>query len=126
MKRRKVNNFRLFEGRKVNDRHVRITEDMIKSEAWAELKATSVKLYISIKLRYTGANRDDIEFPHTEAEKIGISKDCIKKCFDDLIKHGFIECTHQGRFSRTPNKYKLSESWQQWSKDKKNVKMVNI
>ena len=126
MVRKKCNNFRLFEGRKTNDRHVRITSDMIASSAWADLKATSVKLYISLKLRYTGANRDSIEFPHSEVEKIGISKDCIKKCFDDLISHGFIECTHQGRISRTPNTYKLSEKWQVWSGANKCIEMVNI
>jgi hypothetical protein len=118
MRKKHGNNFRLFEGKKITERHVRITESMIASEAWMELKATSVKLYISLKLRYNGANQEGIEFPHSEVEKIGISKDCIKKCFDDLIEHGFIECVHQGRFSRTPNKYKLSNKWQAWQKDR--------
>jgi outer membrane receptor for ferric coprogen and ferric-rhodotorulic acid len=114
MGKKKNTNFRLFEGRKANDRHVRITQDMITSKAWTSLKATSVKLYISLKLRYTGTVQNEIEFPHTEVEKIGISKDCVKKCFDDLIKCGFIECVHNGRFDRTPNKYKLSSVWQEY------------
>lgn len=113
MGKRKNTRFRLFEGRKSNDRHVRITGDMVSSGAWIDLKATSVKLYISLKLRYNGSD-EDIEFPYTEAEKIGISKNCIKGCFDDLIKCGFIECTWNGKATRTPNRYKLSDKWQNY------------
>ena len=112
MGRRKNNRFRLFEGRKTNDRHVRLTADMINSEAWRDLRATSIKLYIALKLRYNGENENEIELPYSEVEKIGISKNRVKKCFDDLITHGFIEYAHQGRFSRTANKYKLSSKWQ--------------
>lgn len=126
MRRKRGNNFRLFEGKKINERHVRITESMILSEAWTDLKATSIKLYISLKLKYNGANQDEIEFPHSEVEKVGISKDIIKKCFDDLIEHGLIECVHEGRFSRTANKYKLSNRWQVWQKHQNHKEMVNI
>lgn len=112
MKRKRGNNFRLFEGRKVNDRHIRITEDMITSEAWLNLKPTSVKLYISIKLRFTGNNQDEIEFPYTEACKIGLSIETVKNCFADLTSKGFIEIVSCGRFSRTANVYKLSNKWQ--------------
>ena len=135
MKRRKINNFRLFEGKKVNDRHVRITEDMICSEAWVDLKAISIKLYISLKLRFTGNNQDSIEFPHSQIAKIGISKDSIKGCFDDLVNHGFIEYVNQGQFTRTPNVYKLSSNWRVWKRpegelrkhvNKKEPSMVNI
>jgi hypothetical protein len=114
MKKKSGNNFRQFEGRKSNDRHVRITADMITSEAWTDLKATSVKLYISLKLRFNGTNHDELQLPHSEAVKIGLSKDIVKSCFDDLISHGFIEYVHQGRFTRTPNIYKLSGNWQSW------------
>lgn len=120
---KKNNRFRVFEGKKANDRHIRLTEDMIVSEAWKDLKATSVKLYISLKLRYNGENYDSIEFPYSEAEKIGISKNIIKTCFDDLIKCGFIEMISCGRFSRTANIYKLSNGWREY----KAVRgMVNI
>ena len=114
MKKKSGNNFRQFEGRKSNDRHVRITLDMTKSEAWLNLKPSSVVLYLSIKIRYDGKNHDNIEFPYSEAHKLGLSNDTTKKCFAELCEKGFIEMMNCGRFSRTANVYKLSSNWQAW------------
>jgi len=109
--KKRGNCFRPFEGRKPNDRHVRITEDMLKSEAWRKLKPTSIVLYLAIKMRYDGKNQDEIKFPYSEAEKLGLSTETVKRCFAELIEYKFIEVMSCGKFSRTTNIYKLSSKW---------------
>jgi hypothetical protein len=111
LRKKRGNNFRLFEGRKKNDRHIRITQDMMDSPAWKRLKPTSIVLYLSIKLRFNGENQDSIEFPYTEAEKLGLSIETTKRCFTDLVDNGFIEIMQCGRFNRRANVYKLSSNW---------------
>lgn len=116
-KKPKGNNFKRFEGRKANDRHVRITEDMMLSEAWTDLKAVSIRLYLAMKLRYKGNGQlEDIEYPHSEAEKIGISRNVIRASFLDLKEHGFIDITFEGRFRREANRYCFSDRWIEWKK----------
>jgi len=110
--KKRGNNFRLFEGRKANDRHIRITMDMMKSNAWKNLKPTSIVLYLAIKLRYDGKNQDEIQFPYSEAEKLGLSIGTIKTAFNELSENGFIETVSCGKFNRTANVYKLSSEWQ--------------
>jgi len=89
---------------------------MIDSPAWQDLKNASIKLYILLKLHYTGENENEITLPYTIAEKSGISKAIIKNAFDDLIRHGFIDRVVEGRFARIPNVYKLSDKWASWKK----------
>jgi hypothetical protein len=99
---------------------------MIMSDAWRDLKSTSIKLYVAMKLRYNGNNHDDIEFPHSEAKKI-ISRNVITSCFNDLILHGFIEVVREGRIARMSNIYKFSDSWQKWPDiDPKTLTPVHI
>lgn len=111
-KRKKNNRFKAFEGIKENDRHVRLTECMITSPAWVDLKATSIKLYVAMKLRYNGSNTE-VEFPYSEAAKY-ISKNTINPCLDDLIIHGLIEISYEGRTNRKANIYRFSDKWQRW------------
>lgn len=102
-----------FEGKAGAERHIRITESMLESEAWADIRATSAKLYVSMKLRFTGNNQDGLRFPYCEAEKI-INRKIVFESFKDLISHGFIEVIERGCFHRKLNKYKLSDKWKEW------------
>lgn len=114
MRKKRGNNFRPFEGKKVNDRHIRITQNMMESLAWKSLKPTSVVLYLAIKLRFNGENYNNIEFPYSEASKLGLSIETTKKCFSDLVSKGFIEVESCGKFSRTANVYSLSCKWMEY------------
>ena len=116
MPRARKARFHDFEGRNGNERHIRLTDSMLRSAAWHDLKATSIKLYLEIKRRYSGTNQNEICMPYASAAEI-IDRKSIRGCLDDLIVHGFIEVQHEGRTSMTANIYKLSARWQDWPRN---------
>ncbi len=112
--------FQPFEGESKNGRHVRITFSMMKSQAWKQLKAISVKLYLYLKLKYRG-DASIITFTCTYKEVYGELSLCdrsIKAAFDDLINKGFIELEENNRHRMKKNVYRFSENWQIYIPDK--------
>ena len=114
MGRKPNNRFRAFEGTKPNDRHIRLTHSMLTSDAWRDLRATSVRLYLDMKTRYTGS-LEAFQYPYSEAGKC-ISRNVISDSIEDLKSHGFISVDNTARFRREANLYRFVDAWQTWSK----------
>ena len=112
MGRKAKRKFTSKEGLKPLDYFVRITATMMESTAWADLKGTSVKVYV--RLKYKGVRTpDNISMTHREAAKI-VNCRTFLNCICDLVSHGFIEIVREGGKSQRPNIYRLSDKWRDW------------
>jgi len=124
MSRKKTTSeFKPFESRNPADRHVRITESMIRSAAWRDLRGTAAKLYVSMRLRYNGNNHEDIKCSFRFAAKAAaITTVTAQNCIDDLILHGFIEIQTPGIFNgHVSTVYKFSNAWHSWQPGTKGI-----
>lgn len=109
-KNKKVNSpFHLYEGRIYNDKHVRMTHDMLQDETFRSLKYTSQVLYLYMKDWSCG----EIEFKYSWrlASRVLRSKPTYQSAKKELIEKGFIICTRTCKCSSEPNHYKFSNDW---------------
>lgn len=125
-------------GKLKNDTFARITDSLLLSEAFKDLKPHIQMLYIYMREQDWGKrkpNRDFNEtspvwaevrseqcfyFPwHTAKAYSKRYKDNSSRLYKDiqiLIDHGFIEKAMSGRTTRDNSVYKYSDKWQQWKK----------
>lgn len=125
-------------GKTVNDSYARITDSLLLSEAFKDLKPHLQMLVIYMRNQDFGKrkpNRDYSEtssvwefvkddrcfyFPwHTAKSYTDRYKNNSGRLYRDinvLIEHGFIELSLNGRNTRKNNIYKFSDKWQQWKK----------
>ncbi|KRE70766.1 hypothetical protein [Paenibacillus sp. Soil750] len=122
-RKKKDYGFKLFEkSTSADNRHIRITLDMMDSKAWKELTAHSRMLYMEMKAKYTGSNQNDISFTYKEALKI-MNDRTFTKCIDQLIEYGFIKLLQQNWTKREPNIYGFSEQWKFFGTSKLDVQV---
>jgi len=101
--------FKPYEGSKIKDKHIRLTQDMMLSKAYISLSYSAKVIYSYMKLWACG----NIEFDYSWSlakNYIGSNTTYIN-AKDELIKKGFIECIKTCKCSRYPNRYKLSSQW---------------
>ncbi len=114
----KMMQYKEFESRNKTGRFVRLSYDMLNSEAWKDLKTIAVKLYVYLKTKYNGSEIS-IEFECSYSEinnKLRFSDKSIKSAYDDLIAKGFVEVLENNRARMKANKYKFSEKWKHYGK----------
>lgn len=112
-----------FESEKLNDVSANIYASMMQSSAWQELTASSIRLYLFMKLQYYGQKN----LPNMPQEYYYFNKamfmetyklySCPNQFYIDkrlLIKQGFIEEIESGRNTRTKSIYKFSDKWKQY------------
>ena len=111
-------NFEHFESSNKSGRHIRITVDMIKSQAWKELKPIAVKLYDYTKSKYRGDKESEtFTCTYNEINKyLGFCDASITAAFKDLFDKGFLNLVENNRNRRMPNKYKFSDTWQSYKR----------
>jgi len=79
---------------------VMLTEHMMKTAAWAELKPTDIAVYLLIARRYNGRNNGNISLSVREASKLGhMAAGTAQKAFIRLQERGLIQCRKKGAFS---------------------------
>lgn len=123
-------------GKIVNDTYARMTDSLLLSPAFYDLKPHEQALYFFMRQQEFGKrkpNRDYNEespewdiiknelcfyFPwHTAKAYSKRYKDTSSRLYKDidvLIEHGFIEKVLNGRSARSNNVYKYSDKWQKW------------
>lgn len=101
--------FKPYEGLKIKDKHVRMTDSMLMHKKFIELSYSAQVLYIYMKAWACG--EQEFEYSWSLAKKIIRSNATYISSKDELIKAGFIECTRNCKCSRHPNKYKFVSSW---------------
>lgn len=101
--------FRPFEGRKPNDKHVRLTTDMLTNKTFMSLSYSAVVLYIYMKL--WAAGREEVEYSWSIASSVLGSSTTFNSSKKELIEKGFIKITRTCKCSRLPNKYQFISDW---------------
>ena len=107
--------------KRLNEKHIRISESMLHSEAFKKLTLNAMRLYFEIELRFfrREARNEDFELSQTFAtELLGFSqnsKNCGKRAIANLCHCGFIEPTYiskgGGKKQKVSNRFKFSENW---------------
>jgi hypothetical protein len=105
-------NFHPFESRSANSPYIRITNNMMDSDAWIALNTYEKTLYLHLKKKYNGKPgcEKDISFTYEEGQKL-MSKQTFTKSMDKLIQVGFIDLINHRPFSAACNIYGLSDRW---------------
>lgn len=112
--------FRSYEGRRDKERHLRITESMMSSEAWSNLTSSAIELYLHIKIKVTPTNHDDISFTYKEARNF-MNGNTFKKSMELLLENGFLRYVRHSPNTRECNIYAMSDKWQTVKKKPKRI-----
>ncbi len=114
-------NFKSFESRKVNSKHIRIAEDMMESKAWKELDPYDITAYMNFKRKYY------VRSDHTDSSKdisltyegMGhlMSPERFKKSIDNLIRVGLIDLEKHKPQTREATIYSLSARWHKFGNE---------
>lgn len=105
-------NYQAWEYCKDNDPFTRITRSMHDSDAYQDISIHARQLYFEMKYFFNGQDKEII-FPYSYAAKI-MSKKAFSNSLDQLISHGFISITYEGKPRREANKYGFVGLWKQW------------
>ena len=82
------------------ERFVRLTYELLETEAWLHLTPSSIKVYIELRRRFNGSNNGQIHLSLLAgAKKLNMSKTTVKRALDQLILHGLIRCAERGYFT---------------------------
>lgn len=108
--------FKSFEGRKKEERHIRLTNDMLMHEKYLSLSCTARVLYNYMKLWAYGSHdyktKGTFEYTITLAMKVcGVSNKTAIKAFYELENFGFIERQNNSKASRTNTTWAFSDKW---------------
>lgn len=95
---------------------IMLQKEMVKSKAWEELSNSSMRAYIQLRLKDNGKNRDNLSLTYEEAKKFASSR-TLKKNFDELVEHGFLDVVRSGRMWRKCNIFALSDRWRKYGKE---------
>lgn len=102
-----------FESRDQQSKFVRVSTDMMDSEAWISLSVHARYLYLEMKRRYNGDQSRTFNFPHSVGRKFMAPK-AFTRAVNDLIEKGFITCTRYGRINRIASEYMFVSLWHQY------------
>jgi hypothetical protein len=114
-------NFEAFECRTANSKYLRITADMMRSKAWAELDPFDITAYVYFKEKYhvksTGENNArDISLTYKEMEAV-MSWGRYKKSVDNLLRVGLIDLVKHRPHTRDCTIYGLSSRWHKYGQE---------
>ena len=114
--------FKPYEGRNKNERHIRLTKDMLMDKVYLSLSCPSRVLYNYMKLWAYGSKeyKDKGTFDYSVSlamQMCGISNKTAIKCFHELEEKGFIERQNNSKFSKQTSKWKFSSKWAETSTD---------
>lgn len=113
--------FERFESAKKTGTFVRLTDNMLKSAAWANLTLRQQGLYLYCKAKYKHQKPVGGVIVEADIKNFIIARDEILRLYgspstfakdrDALIENGFIVCVENGRTSWTPNVYAFTDGW---------------
>ena len=108
--------FKPYEGRNKNERHIRLTKDMLMDKVYLSLSCPSRVLYNYMKLWAYGSKeyKDKGTFDYSVSlamQMCGVSNKTAIKCFHELEEKGFIERQNNSKFSKQTSKWKFSSKW---------------
>ena len=114
--------FKPYEGRNKNERHIRLTKDMLMDKVYLSLSCPSKVLYNYMKLWAYGSKeyKDKGTFDYSVSlamQMCGVSNKTALKCFHELEEKGFIERQNNSKFSKQTSKWKFSSKWAETSTD---------
>ena len=114
--------FKPYEGRNKNERHIRLTKDMLMDKVYLSLSCPSKVLYNYMKLWAYGSKeyKDKGTFDYSVSlamQMCGVSNKTAIKCFHELEEKGFIERQNNSKFSKQTSKWKFSSKWTETSTD---------
>ena len=114
--------FKPYEGRNKNERHIRLTKDMLMDKVYLSLSCPSRVLYNYMKLWAYGSKeyKDNGTFDYSVSlamQMCGVSNKTAIKCFHELEEKGFIERQNNSKFSKQTSKWKFSSKWTETSTD---------
>lgn len=100
-----------------------IYASMMQSNAFLDLSANAIKLYLYMKLQFYG----QVQKPGDKPDQFVFNRSMYVTTYGifsngaqftqychELIKHGFIELIECGATTRSNNIYKFSDKWQTW------------
>lgn len=122
--------------RKVPDTYARITDSLLKSEAFKSLAYHEKMLCISMRVQEYGKRKPNRDYDENSEYWSSVCSDLcfyysfatakdysdryknnsgrLYKDIDALIEHGFIEKVISGKGTREKSVYKYSDKWQHW------------
>ena len=108
--------FKPYEGRNKNERHIRLTKDMLMDKVYLSLSCPSRVLYNYMKLWAYGSKeyKDKGTFDYSVSlamQMCGVSNKTAIKCFHELEEKGFIERQNNSKFSKQTSKWRFSSKW---------------
>lgn len=108
--------FKPYEGRNKNERHIRLTKDMLMDKVYLSLSCPSRVLYNYMKLWAYGSKeyKDKGTFDYSVSiamQMCGVSNKTAIKCFHELEEKGFIERQNNSKFSKQTSKWRFSSRW---------------
>ena len=114
--------FNPYEGRNKNERHIRLTKDMLMDKVYLSLSCPSRVLYNYMKLWAYGSKeyKDKGTFDYSVSlamQMCGVSNKTAIKCFHELEEKGFIERQNNSKFSKQTSKWRFSSKWAETSTD---------
>lgn len=114
--------FKPYEGRNKNERHIRLTKDMLMDKVYLSLSCPSRVLYNYMKLWAYGSKeyKDKGTFDYSVSlamQMCGVSNKTAIKCFHELEEKGFIERQNNSKFSKQTSKWKFISKWAEASTD---------
>lgn len=114
--------FKPYEGRNKNERHIRLTKDMLMDKVYLSLSCPSRVLYNYMKLWAYGSKeyKDKGTFDYSVSlamQMCGVSNKTAIKCFHELEEKGFIERQNNSKFSKQTSKWRFSSEWAETSTD---------
>ena len=114
--------FKPYEGRNKNERHIRLTKDMLMDKVYLSLSCPSRVLYNYMKLWAYGSKeyKDKGTFDYSVSlamQMCGVSNKTAIKCFHELEEKGFIERQNNSKFTKQTSKWRFSSKWTETSTD---------
>ena len=114
--------FKPYEGRNKNERHIRLTKDMLMDKVYLSLSCPARVLYNYMKLWAYGSKeyKDKGTFDYSVSlamQMCGVSNKTAIKCFHELEEKGFIERQNNSKFSKQTSKWKFSSKWAETNTD---------
>ncbi len=114
--------FKPYEGRNKNERHIRLTKDMLMDKVYLSLSCPSRVLYNYMKLWAYGSKeyKDKGTFDYSVSlamQMCGVSNKTAIKCFHELEQKGFIERQNNSKVSKQTSKWSFSSKWAATSTD---------
>lgn len=114
--------YETFQTARPNGNFMMLYFDMLDSEAWQELTAHEIQLYLYMLRKYQrkvtkgqiwDSNKENISIPNKEYSKL-MHRNTFEKSIDHLIELGFIKLIENRYKTRQCNIYGFCDMWQSY------------